>query len=145
MVLPIHLIPNLFASQTTIISDKSVRNAWHIRIYRAKTLMIRITLLIIFGFLNLIPLGFCCEKKFFLLPVSTAVSYDKSIRAIRVKVPDSDDEFLLHPATVRRNDRSAQSVVCKAYLYIFFPFTHDLCMGFLLYCHGWRLFLLLGT
>ncbi|CAL9134820.1 unnamed protein product [Musa textilis] len=42
--------------------------------------------------------------------VSTAVSYDKSIRAIRVKVPDSDDEFLLHPATVRRNDRSAQSV-----------------------------------
>ncbi|XP_029118741.1 fe-S cluster assembly factor HCF101, chloroplastic isoform X2 [Elaeis guineensis] len=42
--------------------------------------------------------------------VSTAVSYDKSIKAIRVKVPDSDDEFLLHPATVRRNDRSAQSV-----------------------------------
>ncbi|URE25004.1 hypothetical protein MUK42_15611 [Musa troglodytarum] len=42
--------------------------------------------------------------------VSTAVSYDKSIRAIRVKVPDSDEEFLLHPATVRRNDRSAQSV-----------------------------------
>ncbi|CAL9085404.1 unnamed protein product [Musa acuminata var. zebrina] len=42
--------------------------------------------------------------------VSTAVSYDKSIRAIKVKVPDSDEEFLLHPATVRRNDRSAQSV-----------------------------------
>ncbi|XP_057536676.1 fe-S cluster assembly factor HCF101, chloroplastic [Amaranthus tricolor] len=42
--------------------------------------------------------------------VSTAVSYDKSIKAIRVKVPDSDEEFLLHPATVRRNDRSAQSV-----------------------------------
>ncbi|XP_077254124.1 ATP binding protein [Tasmannia lanceolata] len=42
--------------------------------------------------------------------VSTAVMYDKSIRAIRVKVPDSDEEFLLHPATVRRNDRSAQSV-----------------------------------
>uniref|UniRef100_A0A0D3ETE7 MIP18 family-like domain-containing protein n=1 Tax=Oryza barthii TaxID=65489 RepID=A0A0D3ETE7_9ORYZ len=42
--------------------------------------------------------------------VSTAVSYDRSIRAIRVKVPDSDEEFLLHPATVRRNDRSAQSV-----------------------------------
>ncbi|PIA65194.1 hypothetical protein AQUCO_00100586v1 [Aquilegia coerulea] len=42
--------------------------------------------------------------------VSTAVTYDKSIKAIRVKVPDSDDEFLLHPATVRRNDRSAQSV-----------------------------------
>lgn len=37
--------------------------------------------------------------------------YDKSIKAIRVKVPDSDEEFLLHPATVRRNDRSAQSVV----------------------------------
>ncbi|KAM1508472.1 hypothetical protein ACFX10_017775 [Malus domestica] len=42
--------------------------------------------------------------------VSTAVMYDKSIKAIRVKVPDSDEEFLLHPATVRRNDRSAQSV-----------------------------------
>lgn len=42
--------------------------------------------------------------------VSTAVSYDKSIKAIRVKVPDSDEEFFLHPANVRRNDRSAQSV-----------------------------------
>ncbi|KAL6274661.1 hypothetical protein ACE6H2_025353 [Prunus campanulata] len=42
--------------------------------------------------------------------VSTAVTYDKSIKAIRVKVPDSDEAFLLHPATVRRNDRSAQSV-----------------------------------
>ncbi|KAL2929337.1 hypothetical protein RDABS01_034748 [Bienertia sinuspersici] len=42
--------------------------------------------------------------------VSTAVSYDKSRKVIRVKVPDSDEEFLLHPATVRRNDRSAQSV-----------------------------------
>ncbi|KAF4362966.1 hypothetical protein F8388_020482 [Cannabis sativa] len=42
--------------------------------------------------------------------VSTAVTYDKSIKVIRVKVPDSDEEFLLHPATVRRNDRSAQSV-----------------------------------
>lgn len=42
--------------------------------------------------------------------VSTAVSYDKSRRAIRVKVPDSSEEFFLHPATVRRNDRSAQSV-----------------------------------
>lgn len=42
--------------------------------------------------------------------VSTAVSYDKSIKAIRVKVPDSADEFLLHPATLRRNDRSAKSV-----------------------------------
>ncbi|KAK8486126.1 hypothetical protein V6N12_000952 [Hibiscus sabdariffa] len=39
-----------------------------------------------------------------------AVTYDKSIKAIRVKVPDSEEEFLLHPATVRRNDRSAQSV-----------------------------------
>ncbi|XP_009764200.1 fe-S cluster assembly factor HCF101, chloroplastic [Nicotiana tabacum] len=42
--------------------------------------------------------------------VSTAVSYDRSIKAIKVKVPDSDEEFYLHPATVRRNDRSAQSV-----------------------------------
>ncbi|KAI0493868.1 hypothetical protein KFK09_023994 [Dendrobium nobile] len=42
--------------------------------------------------------------------VSTAVFYDKLIRAIRVRVPGSDDEFFLHPATVRRNDRSAQSV-----------------------------------
>lgn len=42
--------------------------------------------------------------------VSTAVTYDKSFKAIRVKVPDSDEEFYLHPATVRRNDRSAQSV-----------------------------------
>ena len=47
----------------------------------------------------------------FKFSVSTAVTYDKNIRAIRVKVPDSDEEFLLHPATVRRNDRSAQSVV----------------------------------
>jgi hypothetical protein len=45
-------------------------------------------------------------------PVSTAVTYDKSVKAIKVKVPDSDEEFFLHPATVRRNDRSAQSVVC---------------------------------
>ncbi|KAM7509480.1 hypothetical protein LguiA_019933 [Lonicera macranthoides] len=42
--------------------------------------------------------------------VSTSVTYDKSLKAIKVKVPDSDEEFLLHPATVRRNDRSAQSV-----------------------------------
>ncbi|KAI5680597.1 hypothetical protein M9H77_01824 [Catharanthus roseus] len=42
--------------------------------------------------------------------VSTAVTYDKSFKAIRVKVPDSEEEFYLHPATVRRNDRSAQSV-----------------------------------
>ncbi|XP_019151241.1 PREDICTED: fe-S cluster assembly factor HCF101, chloroplastic isoform X1 [Ipomoea nil] len=43
--------------------------------------------------------------------VSTAVSYDRSIKAIKVKVPNSDEEFYLHPATVRRNDRSAESVV----------------------------------
>ncbi|KAM2407403.1 hypothetical protein ACFX1X_026597 [Malus domestica] len=30
--------------------------------------------------------------------VSTAVMYDKSIRATQVKVPDSDEEFLLHSA-----------------------------------------------
>uniref|UniRef100_A0A0D6QUE9 Fe-S cluster assembly factor HCF101, chloroplastic n=1 Tax=Araucaria cunninghamii TaxID=56994 RepID=A0A0D6QUE9_ARACU len=42
--------------------------------------------------------------------VSTAITYDKTIRVIRVKVPGSEEEFLLHPATVRRNDRSAQSV-----------------------------------
>ncbi|KAL9261686.1 Fe-S cluster assembly factor HCF101, chloroplastic-like protein [Drosera capensis] len=42
--------------------------------------------------------------------VSTSVAYDKSMKAIRVKVPNSEEEFLLHPATVRRNDRSAQSV-----------------------------------
>ncbi|XP_047308403.1 fe-S cluster assembly factor HCF101, chloroplastic [Impatiens glandulifera] len=42
--------------------------------------------------------------------VSTAVTYDKSLKVIKVKVPNSDEEFLLHPATVRRNDRSAQSV-----------------------------------
>ncbi|KAL2534218.1 Fe-S cluster assembly factor [Abeliophyllum distichum] len=42
--------------------------------------------------------------------VSTAVAYDKGMKAIRVKVPDSDEEFYLHPATVRRNDRSAKSV-----------------------------------
>ncbi|PSS36253.1 Fe-S cluster assembly factor like [Actinidia chinensis var. chinensis] len=51
-------------------------------------------------------LGVCVVQQF-----STAVTYDKSIKAIRVKVPDSDEEFLLHPATVRRNDRSAQSVL----------------------------------
>ncbi|XP_078438638.1 ATP binding protein [Wolffia australiana] len=42
--------------------------------------------------------------------VSTAVSYDRSLKAIRVKVPNTKEEFLLHPATVRRNDRSAQSI-----------------------------------
>ncbi|CAN6456343.1 unnamed protein product [Victoria cruziana] len=42
--------------------------------------------------------------------VSTAVTYDKFIKAIRVKVPDSVEEIFLHPATVRRNDQSAQSV-----------------------------------
>jgi hypothetical protein len=54
---------------------------------------------------------------FSLLPVSTAVSYDRSRKVIRVKVPDSDEEFFLHPATVRRNDRSAQSVV-GAYFFL---------------------------
>ena len=48
--------------------------------------------------------------------VSTAVTYDKAMKAIRVKVPDSDEEFYLHPATVRRNDRSAQSVVLRKFL-----------------------------
>ncbi|KAL2645017.1 hypothetical protein R1flu_012604 [Riccia fluitans] len=42
--------------------------------------------------------------------VSTAVSYDHTLKAIRVKVPGTAEEFYLHPATVRRNDRSAQSV-----------------------------------
>ena len=55
------------------------------------------------------------EKLYFFILVSTAVTYDKSIKAIRVKVPDSDEEFLLHPATVRRNDRSAQSVVWRGF------------------------------
>lgn len=45
--------------------------------------------------------------------VSTAVTYDKTMKAIRVRVPEQDEEFYLHPATVRRNDRSAQSVVCE--------------------------------
>ena len=43
--------------------------------------------------------------------VATAVVYDSRIRAFRVKVPGTFEEFLLHPATVRRNDRSAQSIV----------------------------------
>ncbi|GJT93020.1 hypothetical protein Tco_1081865 [Tanacetum coccineum] len=42
--------------------------------------------------------------------LSIAVMYDKYIREIRVKVPDSNEEFLLIPTTVRRNNRSAQSV-----------------------------------
>ncbi|XP_027067216.2 fe-S cluster assembly factor HCF101, chloroplastic-like isoform X2 [Coffea arabica] len=42
--------------------------------------------------------------------VSTAVTYDRTIKVIKVKVPASDEEFYLHPATVRRNDQSAQSV-----------------------------------
>ncbi|EPS72302.1 hypothetical protein M569_02451 [Genlisea aurea] len=41
---------------------------------------------------------------------STSVTYEKSLKAIRVKLPSSEDEFFLHPATVRRNDRSAESV-----------------------------------
>ncbi|XP_071908756.1 fe-S cluster assembly factor HCF101, chloroplastic-like isoform X3 [Coffea arabica] len=43
--------------------------------------------------------------------VSTAVTYDRTIKVIKVKVPASDEEFYLHPATVRRNDQSAQSVI----------------------------------
>ncbi|KAK3439273.1 hypothetical protein EUGRSUZ_C04130 [Eucalyptus grandis] len=42
--------------------------------------------------------------------VSTAVTHDKVIEAIKAKVPDSDEECFLHPTTVRRNNRSAQSV-----------------------------------
>ncbi|GKA53363.1 hypothetical protein Tco_0746678 [Tanacetum coccineum] len=42
--------------------------------------------------------------------VSTAVMYDKYIKSIKVKVPDSNEEILLNPTTVRRNDRFAQSV-----------------------------------
>jgi hypothetical protein len=51
------------------------------------------------------------------LTVSTAVSYDRSRKVIRVKVPDTDEEFFLHPATVRRNDRSAQSVVGVSFFF----------------------------
>eukprot|EP00850_Spirogloea_muscicola_P021917 SM000268S09733 [mRNA] locus=s268:108051:111110:+ [translate_table: standard] len=43
-------------------------------------------------------------------PVMTAVVYDAGHRALRVRIPGSSEEFLLHPATVRRNDRSAQSI-----------------------------------
>lgn len=43
--------------------------------------------------------------------MATAVVYDKSIKAIRVKVPGTTEEFYLHPATVRRNDKSAKSIV----------------------------------
>jgi len=64
-----------------------------------------------YGVILLYRKEICVKIVIFLFSVSTAVSYDRSIRAIRVKVPDSDEEFLLHPATVRRNDRSAQSVV----------------------------------
>ncbi|XP_068647627.1 fe-S cluster assembly factor HCF101, chloroplastic-like isoform X2 [Aristolochia californica] len=57
-------------------------------------------------------LGVCVVKQCAKIrqQVSTAVTYDKSLGAIRVKVSDSEEEFLLHPATVRRNDGSAQSV-----------------------------------
>lgn len=54
----------------------------------------------------------------FLSPVSTAVTYDATIRAIMVKLPDSNEVFLLNPATVRRNDRSAQSVVCTLFSWL---------------------------
>ncbi|EFJ30155.1 hypothetical protein SELMODRAFT_91144 [Selaginella moellendorffii] len=42
--------------------------------------------------------------------VSTAVTYDEAMRAIKVKVPGTEEPFYLHPATVRRNDRSAKSI-----------------------------------
>ena len=42
---------------------------------------------------------------------TTAVRYDAAAKAIRVRIPGGEEEFLLHPATVRRNDRSAQSIV----------------------------------
>eukprot|EP00252_Welwitschia_mirabilis_P020092 TRINITY_DN4843_c0_g1_i1.p1 TRINITY_DN4843_c0_g1~~TRINITY_DN4843_c0_g1_i1.p1 ORF type:complete len:550 (+),score=134.38 TRINITY_DN4843_c0_g1_i1:125-1774(+) len=42
--------------------------------------------------------------------VSTSVTYDTSSRAIKVKIPSEDNEFLLHPATVRLSDRSVQSI-----------------------------------
>lgn len=61
--------------------------------------------------LSLISFECMSSVKNSFLTVSTAVTYDKYLKAIRVKVPNSDEEFLLHPATVRRNDRSAQSVV----------------------------------
>ena len=48
--------------------------------------------------------------------VATAVVYDKSIKAIRVKVPGTTEEFYLHPATVRRNDKSAKSIVLTSFL-----------------------------
>lgn len=50
--------------------------------------------------------------------VSTAVMYDHKKNAIRVKVPGTTEEFFLHPATVRRNDRSAKSVVCSSISYL---------------------------
>ena len=46
--------------------------------------------------------------------VATAVTYDRAIKALHVRVPGSGEEFWLHPATVRRNDRSAQSIVRQA-------------------------------
>lgn len=42
--------------------------------------------------------------------VKNAVRYDSELNAFVVKIPGDDEEFLLHPATVRRNDRSASSV-----------------------------------
>lgn len=44
--------------------------------------------------------------------------YDHKKNAIRVKVPGTTEEFFLHPATVRRNDRSAKSVVCSSISYL---------------------------
>eukprot|EP00244_Chara_vulgaris_P003770 TRINITY_DN17097_c0_g1_i3.p1 TRINITY_DN17097_c0_g1~~TRINITY_DN17097_c0_g1_i3.p1 ORF type:complete len:221 (-),score=44.07 TRINITY_DN17097_c0_g1_i3:544-1206(-) len=49
-----------------------------------------------------------CAK--FRQQVATAVRYDPQLRAIVVKPPGEEEEFYLHPATVRRNDKSARSV-----------------------------------
>ncbi|KAL3747535.1 hypothetical protein ACJRO7_016343 [Eucalyptus globulus] len=56
------------------------------------------------------PLGEVAKTFQDLGVLSTAVTHDKVIKAIKAKVPDSDEECFLHPTTVRRNNRSAQSV-----------------------------------
>lgn len=55
------------------------------------------------------PCGVLCVMA---AAVASAVTYDPVARAIRVHIPGSSEEdvFFLHPATVRRNDRSAQSI-----------------------------------
>lgn len=42
--------------------------------------------------------------------VKNAVRYDSELNALVVKIPGKNEEFLLHPPDVRRNDRSASSV-----------------------------------